>query len=288
MNIAIRILPLLLLTALSCAGATLEQCRLLATQKNFEEARKGLAELEAVAPLSAEGHDLRCVVLLALGDVEGAEKSGATAVEMKGDEARFHHHLARVYLRQLRGASFITLATVAPAAREQLELAVKHDPKLVEARLDLATYYLSAPQIAGGSKDKARQEIEEVIKLDELRGRILRAQAFTKEGKTDEAAAEYQALMEGPGKASRDLYANFGNMLVKAKRFAQAVPVCERLVEMDTSSPKAIAFNRALLGDAYRGAKRYSDAAAQYREVLKADPTHEAALAGLKDVEKKL
>ena len=50
--------------------------------------------------------------------------------------------------------------------RTEFERAVELDPKNSEARADLAEFYIEAPSIVGGGKDKARAQAEALAGFD--------------------------------------------------------------------------------------------------------------------------
>ena len=80
-------------------------------------------------------------------------------------------------------------------AIDYLKQAVELDPANVEARVTLAGYYLNAPSIAGGSKKKAREQAEEIVKYDEVRGNWLLARVLIKDEKYDEAITRIEACI---------------------------------------------------------------------------------------------
>jgi hypothetical protein len=58
-------------------------------------------------------------------------------------------------------------------------------------------YLVEAPWIVGGDKDKAKQQIESISKLDPIEGHLARAAYFSTEKKWKEAEAEYLAVLDG-------------------------------------------------------------------------------------------
>jgi hypothetical protein len=62
-------------------------------------------------------------------------------------------------------------------------------------------YLVEAPWIVGGDKDKAKEQIEFINKLDPIEGRLAQAAFFSGEKKWKEAQIEYlAALNQRPGK----------------------------------------------------------------------------------------
>jgi tetratricopeptide (TPR) repeat protein len=122
---------------------------------------------------------------------------------------------------------------------EHLQKAVELDPANVEARVSLAGYYLNAPSIAGGSKKKARQQAEEIVKYDEVRG---------------------NGILAG--------------VLIKDEKYDEAIATLEKCIE---AQPQNIDY-RYRLAMAYQEMERYDETFAEFEEVLDIDPTAAGAL----------
>ena len=85
--------------------------------------------------------------------------------------------------------------------KKAFETAVTLDPLNIDARRDLMEYLVEAPWIVGGDKDKAKEQIEFINKLDPIEGRLAQAAFFSAEKKWKEAQIEYlAALDQRPGK----------------------------------------------------------------------------------------
>src|SRR5207237_1758838 len=80
--------------------------------------------------------------------------------------------------------------------KQAFETAVRLDPRNVEAHRDLMQYLVEAPWIVGGDKEKAKQEIDVISRLDPVEGRLARAAYWTEDKKWTEARSEYLAVIE--------------------------------------------------------------------------------------------
>jgi len=83
--------------------------------------------------------------------------------------------------------------------RHEFETAVQFDPGNIEARADLAEFYVEAPGIVGGGKDKAAAQAREMATLDPAQAHVV--QAWISEKNKDRAAAEsqYRAAIDASG-----------------------------------------------------------------------------------------
>lgn len=64
----------------------------------------------------------------------------------------------------------VRLVSLAWKIGDELEAAIKLDPELVDARVELVRYYTMTPRVFGGSEEKARAEAKEIAKRDEALG----------------------------------------------------------------------------------------------------------------------
>lgn len=123
-----------------------------------------------------------------LGEWDAAEEQLERAVELEPQNAEFRYWLAISYLEHINHVSIFRKRGMANKARDTLIRTLEIDPDHMDARMTLAGYYLDAPGIVGGSKDKAREQLQEIIARDPVRGRLFEAQIYEDDG--DWAAAE--------------------------------------------------------------------------------------------------
>jgi tetratricopeptide (TPR) repeat protein len=93
-----------------------------------------------------------------------------------------------VYGEKADRANFLAAAGLAGKVRGEFERAVQLDPKDLDARLDLAEFYLAAPGIVGGGEQKAREQAQAIATLNPARERWVYARIA--EHKKDAATAE--------------------------------------------------------------------------------------------------
>ena len=140
----------------------------------------------------------RC--LIQTDKVEEALSHFKNQRKLLNDHADFHYWYGQAYRAKLNSIkNFVEKGIWAAKTKTQFQKAVDLDPDHLAARNSLANYYLNAPAIAGGSKKKAKQQIEEIKKRDPKMGYSVMAQLYTSEKKYEEARQEYMNYLEISG-----------------------------------------------------------------------------------------
>ena len=122
------------------------------------------------------------------GDAATAVSWLDQAVHRAPNSSDAHRWLGRAYARQVRRANKFRQASLARRMRGEFEAAVRLAPNDVEARRDLMQFYLVAPRIVGGGRDKAQAQARAIAALNPLYGRL--AAAWIAESGDDIATAE--------------------------------------------------------------------------------------------------
>jgi tetratricopeptide (TPR) repeat protein len=94
------------------------------------------------------------------------------AIEIDATNALYYLWLGRAYGHQAEQAKAGGQFFLARQVRKNLEKAVTLNPDLIEARLDLLTYYLRAPGLLGGGMEKAQAQAVEITKRDPRKGAL--------------------------------------------------------------------------------------------------------------------
>ena len=164
----------------------------LLAQGRVDEAIRSLQLEVSSIPNDADSYNLLCRAYLELNDWDEAVKSCQKAVSLGPSDSSFHLWLGRAYGEKARHAKFLSAARLAKKVRNQFEIAVRLDPTNLEARADLAQFYVEAPGVLGGGKDKAEEQARELATLDPPEAEIV--QAWIAEKNKDLAAAENHLL----------------------------------------------------------------------------------------------
>lgn len=158
------------------------------------------ASLEAVCPGSAtcaEGRLWLAKCRLKLDQWDDAIRVLEDLVRQAPRIARFHHWLGRAYGRKAEHSFMLTAFNLAKKVVREFETALGLEPSNPELRFDLLEYYLQAPGIIGGGKDKAAAQVEAINELSMRLGYVARARMYKSDKQWKSAEAELR-------KATRD------------------------------------------------------------------------------------
>jgi tetratricopeptide (TPR) repeat protein len=123
-----------------------------------------------------------------LRDYEKAVVHGETAVKLDPQNAEYNRWLGRAYGGKAEESHSFFLAR---KVKQAFEAAVHLAPTDIPARRDLMQFFAEAPWIVGGDKQKAKEQVEAISKMDTAEGHRARADFFAADKKWKEAEAEY-------------------------------------------------------------------------------------------------
>jgi len=160
----------------------------------------------------------------------------------------------------------------ANSGRNALEKAVELVPTNVEFRLGLGEFYLKAPEMVGGSIEKAYEQVDAIRKIDAPRALPLFAMLKAKEGKFVEASAAWEEVLKTTPDDFTALY-NFGKMAAASgqnlDRGTEALKKCLTLPSRGGVSPGLIHFQ---LGQICEKKNDVAGAREAYQAALKLEP----------------
>ena len=155
------------------------------------------------SPDDALAHNLLCRAYFSLGEWDRGISNCEKAVQLSPDNSQFHLWLGRIYGEKADRASFLSAAGLAKRVAREFEAAVQLNPKSVDARSDLAEFYLEAPGIVGGGRDKAEQQAVSLEELDPAWADWVKARVAEKHKDYPVAEKQYKAAIEvSNGRAS--------------------------------------------------------------------------------------
>ena len=100
-------------------------------------------------------------------------------------------------------------------------------------------FYLEAPGIMGGNKDKAKEQAEAIKKYDKFRGYRLLAWFYEKDEQYDQAENIYKAaIAEFPDSSSVRM--RLGFFYQRRKKFAEAFDAFEDIIKMNPYHMQAV------------------------------------------------
>lgn len=152
-----------------------------------------------VSPRDAESQNLLCRAYLALSNWDASIAACQRAVGLDPGNSQYHLWLGRAYGGKAEHSSFLFATGLARKVRSEFETAVQLDPNNVDAHADLADFYVQAPGIVGGGKDKAAAQAQELASLDPAQSHLVRAHIAEKDGDQPGAEREFRAAIEASG-----------------------------------------------------------------------------------------
>jgi tetratricopeptide (TPR) repeat protein len=208
---------------------TLDEGKKLFDQEEYAQAKEVLLKVVQAEPENPEVNFLLCKTFLYLGDHNNCVKYGEKAVKLNDSNSDYHLWLGRGYGIQAQKGSKIKAIFRAKKCKGEFEKAVALDSTNVNARLDLLQYLVGAPGIAGGNKEKAKNQAEIIPGMDSLYGAIGWAVYW---GNLDDSIKTEQYL-----RTAVRLDTTFhhqatylmGNFLMEQKRYAEAAQNYEEL-----------------------------------------------------------
>ncbi len=248
-------------SATACAGETAPD--LLASGR-VDEAIAALRGQINASPGDATAHNLLCRAYFSLGEWDRGISACEKAVSLAPQNSQYHLWLGRTYGEKADKSGFMTAAGLARRVRNEFETAVRLSPTSVDARSDLAEFYLEAPGIVGGGRDKAEQQAKSLLQLDPARAHWVNARIAEKKEDFKSAEHEYRLAIDG-SHGSASAWLNLGLFYRHRGRFDEMeralahvrsapldrpdslVDAAEVLIHSQRNLPEAVALLRAYL-----------------------------------------
>jgi len=180
------ILLFVLLARLVAAGDPDAQA--LLDNGHFKRARP-LAE----AACQAHPNDARANYLLArvrheFEKYNEAVKYGESAVRLDPKTSAYHRELGEIYADQADSASIFKQLGLARKCRSEFEAALAIAPKDPDNLYDRMLYFIQAPGVVGGDKNKAVETANDLVKIDPAHGYL--ALAYIARSQKEDAKLE--------------------------------------------------------------------------------------------------
>jgi tetratricopeptide (TPR) repeat protein len=145
---------------------------------------------------TAETYNLLCRAHFELGAWDAGISFCEKAITIEPDNGLYHLWLGRIYGEKADRAGFMSAAGLAKKVRSEFERAVELSPNSWEARTDLAEFYVEAPGVVGGGKDKARAQANLIAPLNPGMAYWLRGRIAEKNKDADAAEQEYRIAIQ--------------------------------------------------------------------------------------------
>ena len=169
-------------------------------------------------------------------------------------------------------ANFLAAAGLAGKVRGEFERAVQLNPKDVDARLDLAEFYLAAPGIVGGGEQKAREQAQSIATVNPAREHWVYARIAEQKKDAATAEREYHQYID-LSKGDAEAWLNLALFLRRQKRFDEME---QAIVKLSQSPMPKLDVLLEASGMLYRAGRSYPFATELLRRYLAAGPVEAA------------
>jgi tetratricopeptide (TPR) repeat protein len=187
------IASLLTLSAPLAVGADSPQSLLAGGR--VDQAVEALQQQIQTSP-TPEAYNLLCRAHIQLDNWDAGIPACEKAVALAPDNGLYHLWLGRIYGEKADRAGFLSAAGLAKKVRTEFERAVEFAPGSWQARTDLAEFYLEAPAIVGGGKDKARAQAALLAPLNPAMAHWVLARIAERNKDNATAEQEYRAAID--------------------------------------------------------------------------------------------
>ena len=191
------------LALLSSPASASPSSKELLTAGRVDEAMASLESEIAKSPSNAEAQNLLCRAYFMLDEWDRAVGACERARSLDPQNSRYHLWLGRVYGGKAEHAGFLSAAGLAKKVRTSFERAVELDLKDWEARADLADFYLEAPGIVGGGRERAQAQIDAMMPLNAMMAHLLQAKIAARNKDSATAEREYRAAIDSSHSGAR-------------------------------------------------------------------------------------
>ncbi len=195
MKLRISILFFAVISAVTLAAADDSAPALLAAGR-VDDAITSLRSRISASPNNGEAYNLLCRAYFSMGDWDRGISACEKAIALDPSNSRYHMWLGRIYGEKANDVIFWKAASLAGKVRNEFETAVRLDPNNVDARSDLGEFYLEAPGIVGGGRDKAEAQAQALAALDAAKAHYLFGRIAEKKKDLAAAEKEYRAAIE--------------------------------------------------------------------------------------------
>lgn len=217
-------------------ASTLSEAHAALQTGQADQAMNLLAGLPAAGRADAQARNLACRVEFVLGQWDAAVKDCQQAVQLDPENSVYHMWLGRAYGEKADRASFFTAYSLGKRVLIEFQTATRLDPRNAEALSDLGEFYLEAPAVVGGGRDKAQSVAEELERIAPARAAELRARIAEERRDFATAEAEFKkAIAASPHPALQ--WATLARFYQHRKRFPEMEWAIENCMSAASRDP---------------------------------------------------
>ncbi len=225
------------------------------------------------SPQDADAYNLLSRSYFAMQKWDQAIAAGEKAVSIAPNNSEYHMWLGRAYAEKADHSSFITAAQLTKKIRQEFERAVDLDARNVEARSDLAEFYIEAPAFMGGGKSKAKREADAIAQQDAATAHWVQARIAEKDKRYEDAEREYRTAIADSGNQG-SYWLNLASFYRRQHRLADMESAITSAIAADKKRPNVL-FDAAQM--LFGAGRNFVGAANIVRKYLVNGPTVEEA-----------
>ena len=160
---------------------------------------------------------------------------------------------------------------IAGNIKEQFKRTVELDPDHLQGRISLAYFYLHVPGMLGGDFEKALEQSQIVLTMDEKQGRLLLSQVYDKKENFNKAETELKLLEEKFGEDPEFyyFYNTYGYFLLNQGRVDEAIEKFKKQISL--APEEANPYDS--LGEAYRIKGMLVESLKEYQKAFNVSPS---------------
>ena len=246
----------------------------LARQGRYRDARPVLEQAVKAEPKNAAAqYALGLVYLNSAQDFEKAAACFEKAVALDDRNAEYHYQLGVATGRLALTAGRLRQVGLAAKVKKQGLRTLELDPRHIEARNGMIQFYLAAPGVMGGSREKAREQAADVARIDPYQGELSWALIASRDRDNAELEKRYKAALALNPDGWQALQ-SYGSFCLRRNRPDEALAMLSRLADVRPDDPRSHEF----LGDAFLAKGREPDALQSYEMALSLKPDYDSVL----------
>jgi len=279
--ISFQFLPLF-----SAVNLNLDEGIRLFNERKDQEAKVFFQEVLKKDENNAEANYYTGRIFLRLRDQDEAADYLEKAVELDENNADYHYWLGNAIIMRAQNANVFKRAWLAKKAIKQFEKTVEIDSAHLRGHIGCANFYLRAPSIMGGGKDKAQKSIDKISELDPIQGLLFKADLLAQDDKPDEAMKLFDEFDKQFDKEKHNysFYNRYGYYLLQEEKIDKAIEMFKKQVALAPDQPNPY----DSLGEGLQAAGRLEEALVQYKKASELNPEAETYKKHIKEVEEEL
>jgi tetratricopeptide (TPR) repeat protein len=193
-----------------------------------DEAIQTLEQRVARSDTDAESYNLLCRAYFMMEEWDRGIPACERARNLDPQNSLYFLWLGRIYGEKADRVGLLSAVGLVKKVRTSFERAVELDPKSGDALTDLAEFYVEAPGIVGGGKDKASAAADRLMALNPAMSHWIAARIAEKNKNPVEAEREYRAGIAVSHGAARE-WVDFAIFLRHANRLDEMEQALENL-----------------------------------------------------------